>query len=104
MDRRAVPFEEQIGSTGVTVVRKPNASSVDEKAGDARDMANQRAMSMPKDNHRPLEQAVDSFELSIGCVISGGSPAALRSRMDKCEGVLRAYQRQFAQPRQSLLS
>ena len=57
LDGRTVAFEEQIGSTGVTVVRKPNASSIDEKPGMPGDVANERAMSMPIDNGRPVERA-----------------------------------------------
>jgi hypothetical protein len=92
LDGRTVAFEEQIGSTGVTVVRKPNASSIDEKPGMPGDVANERAMSMPIDNGRPVERAVDGCELSIAGLVRRRSPAALRSRMDQCEALLRAYQ------------
>src|ERR1700677_186397 len=56
LNGRGVLFEEQIGSTGVAVVSKPNASGVDEKPGIPCDVANKRAMSMPKDNDRSVER------------------------------------------------
>jgi hypothetical protein len=49
-DRWGLPIKNQIGCAGITVVRKTDASGVDQESWVCGNAANERAMCMPKGN------------------------------------------------------
>jgi hypothetical protein len=61
-------------------------------------------MGVPIGNDRLAEGGVDGFQFCVRCFCCRRSPATPGFSMDECEAGQGDYLRQFAQPRQSLVS